>query len=67
MAHGLFLGVDGLAVHGDLELAFGATNEGYGFKVITVFFDYLSRQPDGTWAVVSLLAVDYLCFHGVPP
>ena len=67
VAHGLFLGVDGLAVHRDLKLALGATHQGDGFQVVAIFFDYLSRQPDGTWAVGSLLAIYYLHFHVVFP
>lgn len=57
------LGVDLLAVNCHLELPIPAPGEGDSLQVISVFLYQFARQPDGSWPIVSFLAVYYLGFH----
>ena len=65
VALGAGLGVDFAVVGGDFEAAFFASDEGEGFELVTEFLYDFCRQTDGSWSVVSFLAVEDLYFHVV--
>lgn len=60
-------GVDFAVVQCYLEAAFTTADEGDGFQLIAEFGYEFSRQTDGSWSVMSFLAVEDLDFHVAAP
>lgn len=65
MALGARLGVDFMSVDCHLEPALGTPHELDGLYLITVMLDQLCRQTDGSWPIMSFLAVKDLDLHVV--
>ena len=64
---GLELGVEQLAVDGDLEAAAAGRDELEVVDLLLVSVQQLGRQTDGLWLVVSHRTVLDLDVHGKPP
>jgi hypothetical protein len=67
VALGARLGIDFSAVNGDFESALFTSDEGYSVETVTELLDDLRRQTDGSWPIVSFLAIEDLYLHVARP
>ena len=60
-------GEDFRTVGPNLEAAIASSQQRYAFQVVAVLIDDFLRQPGGTRAIVSLMAIYYFNLHACLP